>query len=419
MDRVARENADAPIGHAPPWGRAFFRRAAATAAITVLALGAAATTDRVLAQQIDTARLRANLDLQEARQLRAAAQQAVRAGRCDRDLIRRMEENRANLEQHAADLPGRRLSVNQFSAILYSHTTDESLAKLKALCPQFASGTGFFIGGGGAGGWSHNSFDVRPQFDVNGSGGLGNVYAGYLFPIGTTGFAFGPQVGWMGGNIHGTIANPEAARDNAYSVNTHAISYVEGFLSMPLGMGRFNQTVVSSAWAFDSVFHVSVGAARVEQQVNCTCGASDSSTHTGITASVGIEQFLTPTFSLGAYGRYVSAPSHNFSIPAQVPIKGEVWIAGINVTWYPGSSVTFSDVRLKRDIVALGQLDNGLTLYRYRYLWSEELFVGVMAQEVAELVPDAVTLRPEGYLAVDYAQLGLRLQTWDEWAALD
>jgi hypothetical protein len=148
-------------------------------------------------------------------------------------------------------------------------------------------------------------------------------------------------------------------------------------------------------------------------------GASDSSTHTGITASVGIEQFLTPNFSLGAYGRYVSAPSHNFSIPGQVPIKGEVWIAGINVTWYPESSVTFSDVRLKRDIVALGQLDNGLTLYRYRYLWSEQLFVGVMAQEVAELVPDAVTLRPEGYLAVDYAQLGLRLQTWDEWAALD
>jgi hypothetical protein len=39
-----------------------------------------------------------------------------------------------------------------------------------------------------------------------------------------------------------------------------------------------------------------------------------------------------------------------------------------------------------------------------------------MAQEVAEFVPEAVTLRPEGYLAVDYAQLGLRLQTWDEWA---
>jgi hypothetical protein len=76
-----------------------------------------------------------------------------------------------------------------------------------------------------------------------------------------------------------------------------------------------------------------------------------------------------------------------------------------------------SDVRLKRDIVALGRLDNGLTLYRYRYLWSEELFVGVMAQEVAELVPQAVTLRPEGYLAVDYAQLGLRLQTWDEWVS--
>jgi hypothetical protein len=40
-----------------------------------------------------------------------------------------------------------------------------------------------------------------------------------------------------------------------------------------------------------------------------------------------------------------------------------------------------------------------------------------MAQEVAEFVPEVVALRPEGYLAVDYAQLGLRLQTWDEWAS--
>ena len=40
-----------------------------------------------------------------------------------------------------------------------------------------------------------------------------------------------------------------------------------------------------------------------------------------------------------------------------------------------------------------------------------------MAQEVAEFVPEAVTLGPEGCLAVHYAQLGLRLQTWDEWAS--
>ena len=42
-----------------------------------------------------------------------------------------------------------------------------------------------------------------------------------------------------------------------------------------------------------------------------------------------------------------------------------------------------SDIRLKTDIAPVGQLANGLNLYRYRYLWSDTIYVGVMAQEVA------------------------------------
>jgi hypothetical protein len=76
---------------------------------------------------------------------------------------------------------------------------------------------------------------------------------------------------------------------------------------------------------------------------------------------------------------------------------------------------TVSDARLKRDIVALGELPNGLHLYRYRYLWSDRLYVGVMAQEVLAVAPDAVVRGNDGYLRVDYARLGLRLTTWDQW----
>jgi len=76
-----------------------------------------------------------------------------------------------------------------------------------------------------------------------------------------------------------------------------------------------------------------------------------------------------------------------------------------------------SDIRLKRDIAQLGELDSGINLYRYRYLWSDTTFVGVMAQEVAAMKPEAVLRGADGYLRVDYARLGLRLQTWDQWAA--
>jgi hypothetical protein len=77
-----------------------------------------------------------------------------------------------------------------------------------------------------------------------------------------------------------------------------------------------------------------------------------------------------------------------------------------------------SDIRLKRDIALVGRLDNGLGLYRYRYLWSDTVYVGVMAQEVAFTRPDAVVVGPDGYLRVKYGRLGLHLMTLPEWSAL-
>ena len=79
------------------------------------------------------------------------------------------------------------------------------------------------------------------------------------------------------------------------------------------------------------------------------------------------------------------------------------------------STFVASDIRLKRDIELLARLDSGIGLYRYRYLWSDTVYVGVMAQEVAEIVPDAVRLASDGYFRVDYGRLGLRLLTWDRW----
>jgi Chaperone of endosialidase len=76
-----------------------------------------------------------------------------------------------------------------------------------------------------------------------------------------------------------------------------------------------------------------------------------------------------------------------------------------------------SDIRLKRDIVQVARLPNGLGLYRYRYLDSDTAYVGVMAHEVEPIVPEAVVHADDGYLRVDYARLGLRLQTWDDWTA--
>ena len=76
-----------------------------------------------------------------------------------------------------------------------------------------------------------------------------------------------------------------------------------------------------------------------------------------------------------------------------------------------------SDIRLKHDIIQVARLDSGLGLYRYRYNWSDQVYVGVMAQEVAVIMPDAVVHGSDGYLRVNYELLGLHLMTWNEWLA--
>ena len=76
-----------------------------------------------------------------------------------------------------------------------------------------------------------------------------------------------------------------------------------------------------------------------------------------------------------------------------------------------------SDVALKHDIILLGRLDNGLGFYRFSYNGSEKAYVGVMAQEVQTIMPEAVVRGRDGYLMVFYEKLGLKFQTYERWIA--
>ena len=76
-----------------------------------------------------------------------------------------------------------------------------------------------------------------------------------------------------------------------------------------------------------------------------------------------------------------------------------------------------SDVQLKHHLVLLGYLANGLGYYRFSYLGSSKSYVGVIAQEVQNLMPQAVTRGSDGYLRVYYEKLGLKLRTYSDWLA--
>lgn len=67
-----------------------------------------------------------------------------------------------------------------------------------------------------------------------------------------------------------------------------------------------------------------------------------------------------------------------------------------------------SDRRLKKNVVALGRASNGLPAYRFHYVWDADDDLptfGHMADEVAEVRPDAVYRMPNGFDAVAYGVL--------------
>ena len=94
---------------------------------------------------------------------------------------------------------------------------------------------------------------------------------------------------------------------------------------------------------------------------------------------------------------------------------GKSWIVGKALPFLKSAALKifsfFSDERLKEDVVEFTTLSNGIKIYRWK--WSEEAkelvgdqpAFGVIAQEVQEIMPDAVTEGPDGYLRVNYGMI--------------
>ncbi|HEX7234133.1 MAG TPA: tail fiber domain-containing protein [Nitrosospira sp.] len=72
---------------------------------------------------------------------------------------------------------------------------------------------------------------------------------------------------------------------------------------------------------------------------------------------------------------------------------------------------------MKYDVTLLGHLDNGLGYYRFSYRGHEQAYVGVIAQEVLAVMPEAVMRGRDGYLRVDYQRLGIKFRTYNNWLA--
>jgi len=101
-----------------------------------------------------------------------------------------------------------------------------------------------------------------------------------------------------------------------------------------------------------------------------------------------------------------------------VPIVASFGMASLNiqdVAFAANSTAPPSDSRTKAGVVKVGTHPAGFGLYRFRYLWSKTEYVGVIAQEVRELMPQAVVCGEDGILRVDYRAIGIDMVPFAAW----
>lgn len=200
-----------------------------------------------------------------------------------------------------------------------------------------------------------------------------------------------------------------------------------GFPSTALGPAHgsqfYNPFGLSGSGSLTSNWNLDVVARGGYVDASQTLGKFGGTVSTATDTTVTQEEYARLTYYRVRADCIVQANMSYNHCPAVMPPLDQTLPRGADVKPYDFlergilSPSAASDIRLKFDIAQVGQLDNGVKLYRFRYIGSDQAYVGVMAQQVAAIVPEAVVMEPNGYLGVYYDRLGLKLQTWQEWQA--
>lgn len=114
---------------------------------------------------------------------------------------------------------------------------------------------------------------------------------------------------------------------------------------------------------------------------------------------------IAPTDVTGAYALNSNAANANYQAQLKNSQSNMGGLFQLGSAALQAAPMMFSDVRLKEDIVRVGQFDDGLGIYEYRYIWGGPRRLGVIAQEALEKRPDVVGVHPSGFLMVAYGKL--------------
>lgn len=185
---------------------------------------------------------------------------------------------------------------------------------------------------------------------------------------------------------------------------TNSITYyLEGafptnIIASPLAYGNAELIKTTITFKYENYF-----IDRTSRQPNGYLNMSDSGRDMrNIPFTRPAEQAPQPGFEQERTADVDAADDQSGTKENTVSINNPIGL--INEAFSPANAIS-SDVRLKENIIKVGRSPSGLNIYEWNYIWGSPRYSGVMAQEIINIIPEAVVTMPNGYLGVDYAKI--------------
>lgn len=135
-------------------------------------------------------------------------------------------------------------------------------------------------------------------------------------------------------------------------------------------------------------------------------GVANQALSTGAGASSGMQQAFGNAISGYGSNANIYAGLGKAEMEANAAASAGFW-GGVGSMVGTGAGLAIrSDRRLKENIVDIGAtLPSGIKLYMFNYIGDDTTQIGVMAQEVQAVIPEAVVEDADGFMSVYYGML--------------
>ena len=213
------------------------------------------------------------------------------------------------------------------------------------------------------------------QSRLFGSGRLGLRLAGESQGLGAGSGMVQPDALGLGQAQQQTLAQLAAgARQQAFGEQAQLGQMASQALQSGLGISQLEQGLMQQGLSAEAArAAAALGAGQLE--ISPYTAAAEAQAQQGANQA-------------GFFGQLLGAAGSALSNPAVTTALG-----------FPGS-----DIRLKTNIEHVDTLPNGIKLYTWDWIGDKSYgpTYGVIAQEIVEVIPEAVFPHPEGYLTVNY-----------------